>query len=188
MGFKLKQSEDQIILQTQHWIKETVIGLNFCPFASQSFFENRILYQTVFNSNLNKSLESFIKVCNSLSELSEIETAFLIFPDNFSNFQDYLDLVDLAERLLNKEGLEGIYQIASFHPLYIFAETEMDDPSNYTNRSPYPMIHVLREDSIERALDKYPHPEQIPKRNISKTHQLGLEHLKSLLKSCFEKN
>ncbi len=182
----MENSVNQIIHQTKNWIKETVIGLNFCPFASKSFTENSILYKVLFNAQLKSTLEELIIVCNELKVQKNIETALLIFPDKYSDFMDYLDMIHLAEKLIIKEKLTGIFQIATFHPHYRFAETEIEDPSNYTNRSPYPMLHILREESIEKALEKYPNPEEIPNRNIAKAHQLGADYLKMLLNSSFK--
>ncbi len=181
----MKEGSNLVIQQTKYWIKNTVIGLNFCPFASQSFIENKISYKVEFNANLSSALEGLMTLCNDMIEDSDIETALLILPDMFSDFFEYLDLVEYAEKLLQKEKLEGVFQIASFHPLYQFAGTIENDPSNYTNRSPYPMLHILREESVEKALDKLPHPEQIPERNIAHANQLGLDYMKQLLNACF---
>jgi hypothetical protein len=95
-----------------------------------------------------------------------------------------LDLVAIAEDVLIDQDYEGVYQLASFHPDYCFADSKPDDAANYTNRSPYPMLHIIREASIEKALTKYPNPEQIPERNMQLTRKLGLEKLQTLLATC----
>jgi uncharacterized protein len=109
------------------------------------------------------------------------ETSFLILPEGFSDFLAYLDLVGLAEELLENEGFEGIYQVASFHPEYMFEGSPEDDPANYTNRSPYPMLHLLREESIEKALEHYQgDPEEIPGRNVDFAREKGIVYMKML--------
>ena len=100
------------------------------------------------------------------------------------DFSDYNQFLDYAEALLIDLKLEGIYQIASFHPDYQFAETESDDVENYTNRSPYPILHLIREQSLEQAVANYPNPEQIPERNIAFLQELGIEKIKALLQNC----
>jgi len=116
---------------------------------------------------------------------TNIETSLLILP-SLSDFEKFLDVLDISTELLKKEGYEGIYQLASFHPRYRFLDTKIDDPSNYTNRSPYPMLHILRESSIEAAIKHYPNPEKIPDRNIEFTQELGLKKVKKLLSDCFK--
>ena len=109
-----------------------------------------------------------------------IETSFLIFPNAFQKFHDYLDLLSLADDRLKRNGYEGIYQVASFHPLYLFANSDETDPANYTNRSIYPMLHLLREESMTKALANYKDPESIPMRNIDFAKKKGLAYMKML--------
>ena len=113
-----------------------------------------------------------------------IETTFIILPENFDDFNDYLDLIDLCQLLLEEEGKEGVYQIASFHQHYQFDGTTVNDAANYTNRSIYPMIHILREASISYALKNFPDPESIPQRNIEFARNKGIEYMKKLRESC----
>jgi hypothetical protein len=169
-----------IIERTKTWIKEIVIGLNFCPFARKPFKEELILYKVEDASDRAVALESFISTCNYLEDNPTMETALLIFPNGFSDFEEYLDLVDLSEKLLKAEGYEGVYQVASFHPGYIFAGSDGNDPANYTNRSPYPMLHLLREDLLEIAIDKHANVDDIPNQNIAKAKSLGLEYFKKM--------
>jgi hypothetical protein len=131
-------------------------------------------------TNTAVALESFINTCRFLEDNPEIETALLILPNGFSDFDEYLDLVDLSEKLLKAEGFEGVYQVASFHPGYIFAGSNDNDPANYTNRSPYPMLHLLREDLLTIAIDKHTNVDDIPNQNIAKAQSLGLEYFKKL--------
>lgn len=173
------QETTDIINITKSWIEKIVIGLNFCPFAAQPFKTNSIHYEVVVESNLNAVLGEFSKVCTQLNEDKSIETSLIIFPEHFDDFEQYLDLVDLCEQLLIMEDLNGVFQVASFHPQYLFAGSEENDPSNYTNRSPYPMIHILREDSLTTAIDKHINVDSIPENNIKNARNLGLAFFKS---------
>ena len=119
-----------------------------------------------------------------LDKDDQIETSLLAYPDAFYDFETYLGLVELAEDLLIEQGYEGVYQLASFHPDYRFAETAEDDPANYTNRSPYPMLHLLRESAVEKALENYSQPERIPQRNIETARTMGLEKMQQMLGAC----
>lgn len=179
------KTNEQVIEQTKKWIKDVVIGCNFCPFAALEVKRNTIHYQVENSTGISECLLSFINECIRLDDNAGIETSFLILPDTFQKFADYLDLVSLAEKLLKKQGYTGIYQVASFHPLYCFANAAIDDASNYTNRSVYPMLHLLREERIEQALLHYPNPEQIPKRNVDFARKAGLIYMKTLRDNCF---
>ena len=131
-----------------------VIGCNFCPFAAREFKLDRIHYQPEHSAKPELILQSFLDECKRLDENPGIETSLLILTGGYRDFDDYLDLVDLAEQLIEEEDYEGIYQVASFHPDYRFAGAAPDDPANFTNRSIYPMLHLLREESIENVLKK----------------------------------
>lgn len=172
------------IEQTQRWIKNVVIGANFCPFAAKPFLNNRIHYEVFESVDLEKSLEAFVLELQRLDTSDEVETSFLIFTTAFSDFDDYLDLVDMAETLLEELDYEGIYQVASFHPDYCFEDATEDDPANYTNRSMFPMLHILREDSLSKVLDSFPDAEGVPARNIAYTQEKGLKYMKALWESC----
>jgi hypothetical protein len=175
------ESIDAIVIErTKNWIRDIVIGLNFCPFAPKPFKDDLIVYRVEDTSDVAIALESFMSTCRFLEDNPAMETALLIFPKGFSDFEDYLDLTDLAEKLLKAQGFEGIYQVASFHPNYIFAGSDENDPANYTNRSPYPMLHLLREDLLEIAIDKHNNVDDIPNQNIAKANSLGLEYFKKM--------
>ena len=182
----MEQNHHPAILHTKNWINNVVIGLNLCPFAARPFKDDLISYQVELEANLNIALQALIRQCIKMDSDAGIETSFIIFPNNFIDFFDYLDLVEIGEKLMVKEGYEGIYQIASFHPLYQFAETNPDDPENYTNRSPYPILHILREESLEIILSKFSNSSEIPEKNIETTRKLGLVYMKELWKSSFE--
>jgi hypothetical protein len=174
---------EEIILQTRKWITDVVAACNFCPFVGRELKQNTIHYQVETAVDLANCLQAFLRECKRLDE-EPIETTLLILPEGFKKFDDYLELVELAEKLLKKDKYEGIYQVAGFHPLYAFAGAPADDAANYTNRSIYPMLHLLREESVEKALQKYPNAEQIPDRNIAFARAKGLAHMKMLRDAC----
>ncbi|MCW3117880.1 MAG: hypothetical protein JWM28_1962, partial [Chitinophagaceae bacterium] len=165
------------------WITDVVVGCNFCPYAAREIKRNSIHYEVVLSPTLKNCLEALLHAFHQLDNETAIETLFLILPDTFASFEDYLQLVELSEKLLDKEGYEGIYQIASFHPQYLFAGSSPDDAANYTNRSPYPMLHLLREESVSRAIENYPYTENIPQKNIEFARNKGLAYMRSLSNS-----
>jgi len=179
-------TDSAVIAQTTQWINSVVIGCNFCPFAAKAVLRKSIRYVVLQETTLESALEILVDELNFLDRTEDIETSLLIFPKHFSDFEDYLDLVELAENLSIEQGYEGVYQIASFHPDYCFEGADADDPANYTNRSPYPMLHLLREDSISKALDHYIDPEGIPERNIAFAQEKGLKYMQLLRAACFE--
>lgn len=177
-------TSQQIIDQTKKWINDVVIGCNFCPFAANPMKQQRVHYHVETSNSLNTCMNALLNEMKRLDSDTTIETTFLIFPGSFKRFDEYLDLVDAAEKLLKKHGYEGIYQLASFHPLYLFANSSPDDAANYTNRSVYPMLHLLREESIDKALAHYQEPENIPVRNVNFAREKGLAYMKMLRDAC----
>lgn len=171
---------------TQSWLKTIVIDYGLCPFAKHELERGAIYFTVANDTDLEGCLLKLMQECDRLDTNPDIETTLLIFPDNFKVFDDYLDFLGLAEALLIEQDYEGIYQLASFHPDYCFAGSKQDDPSNYTNRSPYPMLHLLRESSIEQAVTHYPDAENIPQRNIDLTRKLGLAKMQALLAACYK--
>ena len=179
-------SDQLAINATQRWLRTVVIGQQFCPFARQVEERQQIHYAVLSQVTLETALMGVINECIRLQAEPAIATSLLIYPDAFKDFSDFLSLIDLAEGLLHAQGYEGIYQLASFHPDYCFADAPTDDPANYTNRSPYPMLHLLRESSIEQALQHYPDPDSIPAANIKRARQLGLARLQAQLLACHQ--
>ena len=173
-----------IIAQTKKWITDVVVACNFCPFAQGVLKQGTIHYEVLTNATTETTLQAVAKAMQHLNNEANIETTLLILPSSFSNFDEYLDLLENVETLLEKEGYEGIYQVASFHPAYLFAESTEEDPSNYTNRSPYPMLHFLREASVSKAVDSYPNIDEVPERNIKFAHEKGLLYMQQLLAAC----
>jgi uncharacterized protein len=174
----------QVIEQTKKWITDVVVACNFCPFAAREVRRNSIHYQVETSTDLKTCLAAFLEECKRLDEQPAIETVLLIFPHAVKEFSQYLDLVGQAEKLLRKKGYEGVYQVASFHPEYLFASAPADDPANYTNRSIYPMLHLLREESVEQAIKHYTNPGQIPEKNIDFARGKGIAYMKMLRDSC----
>jgi hypothetical protein len=177
-------SNAQIIAQTKSWITDVVIACNFCPFAAKEVKQNTIRYQVEESIVPKVCIEAFLQECITLDGDEKIETTLLIFPNGFEDFNVYLNLLALAEKSLKRNGYEGMYQVASFHPLYCFAGAENDDAANYTNRSVYPMLHLLREATIEAALARYANHEEIPQQNIDFARKKGITYMKMLRDSC----
>ncbi|MBE9525568.1 MAG: DUF1415 domain-containing protein [Proteobacteria bacterium] len=173
-----------VIQQTQCWLDKFIIALNICPFASKERDKGSIRFFVDENSNLANVLENFVLECERLDQNDEIETTLFILGAMAEDFEDYLDFLDIANQLLISQGYEGVYQLASFHPQYMFAESEKDEAANYTNRSPYPMLHIIREESLEKALLTYPNPELIPENNIALCRKMGVEKTQAILSAC----
>ncbi len=176
-------SSETIIKHTQKWVLDVVIGCNFCPFANKPYKKNQILFE-VFDQSLEEIQNYLLNSFQYLELHPEIETSLLIFPNYYENFYDYLDLVEIAEKIVKKNGYKGVYQVASFHPDYLFIDADDADPANFTNRSPYPMIHIIREEGLSQAIDSYPNVEEIPNDNINFTRNKGLEYMIKLRDAC----
>lgn len=175
------------IVETKKWLESVVIAHNICPFAKRVLDEGMIHFQIENATEVEICLENLLDECARLDENEAIETTLIIYPKTFADFDDYLDFVEIANALLETEDYEGIYQLASFHPNYCFEDSNENDAANYTNRSPYPMLHLIREESLEKALQHYPNPESIPENNIKLTRELGLEKMREMLAACFSK-
>lgn len=178
-------SSEKAIEQTRKWITDMVVGCNFCPFAARELKRNSIHYEVLLGAGLKITLETLVSECSRLDLDRNIETSFLILPGSFTDFDEYLSLVSLSEKLLKQANYEGIYQVAGFHPAYLFAGTNENDAANYTNRSPYPMLHLLREESIEKALENIADPGNIPERNMRFAREKGLAWMKMMREQCF---
>lgn len=172
------------IQATRAWIKTFVVDLNLCPFARKSVQTKRIRYTVSPANNAEDILLSLIDDMRALDELTHIETGFLICPGASMDFLQFNDLVYLGEQLLKEQGWEGTYQIVAFHPAFQFADTDANDPSNFTNRSPYPMFHLLRESSVTRAVEATCNIEDIPAVNTKTLNALGLQVLSERWHAC----
>ncbi len=179
--------DELVIQQTKRWILDVVVACNFCPFAAREVRNETVKYQVLLSADKKQVLETLCLLFDELAEDHTIATALLILPSGFNSFSVYLQLFEIAESLLEKEGHEGVFQLASFHPAYMFAGSTNEDPSNYTNRSPYPMLHILREESVSEAVDSYKSVEKISEKNIAFTEHKGLAFMQALRMSCMQK-
>lgn len=171
------QSDAAVITVTKAWLETAVIGLNLCPFANAVFRKNQIRY-VVCNATQQQSLETSLSSELGFLQATDpqsIDTTLLIHPHILQDFFDYNGFLNIANRLIKRSGLHGILQIASFHPQYEFAHCAPDAPENYTNRSPYPMLHLLREESIKRAVASFADTDNIYRRNIDTLQHLGID-------------
>ncbi len=173
-----------VISETQRWVERVVIGLNLCPFAKSPMATGRIRWVVYEGTTLEGLIEMLLHELRYLTAAlpNETETTLLIHPNILHDFEEYNDFLYVADEAIEELNLEGIIQIASFHPDYQFDETEADDVTNYTNRSPYPTLHLLREDSLTRAIETYPNVEDISMKNMNTMEQLGIAKLRELLK------
>jgi hypothetical protein len=171
-----------IISDVETWLDDIVIGLNLCPFAITPRKNQQVRF------TVSQALTAEVLLADLYDELSlmskipsvDVETSLLIVPDMLANFDDYNQFLDLVDQLLETFEWDGIFQIASFHPDYCFAETKPNSTENLTNRAPYPILHILREQTIETALDKMISPDEIYKRNIQTMAELPAERIKTL--------
>jgi hypothetical protein len=173
----------EVIAATQHWIEAAVIGLNLCPFAKAVYVKQQIRY-VVSNARLPQELQA--DLVTELRDLQaadpeKIDTTLLIHPWVLNDFLAYNDFLDIANACINTLDLAGQIQIASFHPQYQFADAGSDDIENCTNRSPYPMLHLLREASIDRAVEAFPDAADIFNKNMETMRRLGHEGWQALL-------
>jgi hypothetical protein len=166
-----------VIAETRDWIEKAVIGLNLCPFAGAVYVNDRIRYCVSRARSEDALLADLSRELRALqaADPQTCETVLLIHPHALTDFADYNDFLGLAEAAVEALGLTGELQIASFHPRYQFVGSGPDDIENYTNRSPYPMLHLLRESSVERAAAATPDVAAIPARNIETLRRLGYE-------------
>lgn len=178
-----------IVKDIERWLDDVVIGLNLCPFAAKPRRQNQI-HIDVFHGEETNLLAYLSKAIEDLdaSCAQERETTLIVLTECLSAFEDYNHFLSDADWLIKRSGWEGVYQVASFHPDYQFANTHSQDPENLTNRSPYPILHLLREDSLEAAVEKYPNPESIPDHNIQRMNALTDAQKLSLFPFLFEKN
>ncbi|MDE2076728.1 MAG: DUF1415 domain-containing protein [Burkholderiales bacterium] len=169
--------QDTIIAQTQEWLNKAVIGLNLCPFAKLVQVKQQIRFVVSPAQTPEQLVEDLVNELAMLRDADpeQIDTTLLIHPGVLSDFDDYNVFLDVVDAVVDEMELEGELQVASFHPQYQFEGTEPDDIENYTNRSPYPTLHLLRESSIERAVAAFPDAADIYEANMDTLRKLGLE-------------
>jgi len=175
---------ERMVQTVRQWVETLVVGMNLCPFAKREMVNDRVRFATTTSITEEQLLIALQTELELLNTDTSVETTLLIHSRVLQDFFDYNQFLSYADSLLVEMGLKGIYQIASFHPDYQFDGTNPDDAENYTNRSPYPMLHLIREASLERAIADYPEIDQIPVRNIALMNGIGQHKLHALLKSC----
>lgn len=177
-------NNDKVAGTVRRWLESVVIELNLCPFAKHELANDRVRFavtDAASEEGLLMALESELEL---LQRDASIETTLLIHPAVLEDFYDYNEFLNFADGLLVQMKLEGVFQIASFHPNYQFGGTDPDDLENYTNRSPHPILHIIREDSLGKVIAEHPDTGQIPSRNIAKMNSLGRSKLQDLLQAC----
>ncbi len=169
--------------RVQDWVGEVVVGLGLCPFAAVPFREGKIRYHVCAATDDDALYRAFLSEVQLLLEADpqQLETSLFIVPDALAGFEDYLDMLAELTAALDQAGLDGVLQLASFHPQYRFADTPDDDPANYSNRSPYPLFHLIREEGLAAALESCPDPGLIPLRNQRLLREMGVDAIRRLL-------
>jgi hypothetical protein len=182
----MSSDAETVIAETRAWVDRAVIGLNLCPFAKAVQAKNRIRYVVTDAADTDALLEALREELRLLADAdpAQVETTLLIHPRALTSFADFNDFLDLADAALEALGYAGVLQVASFHPQYQFAGAAADDVTNATNRSPYPTLHLLREQSIDRAVAAFPEAKTIYERNIRTLQALGPQGWAALQEQC----
>ena len=177
-----QDASEKLIADTTRWLERAVIGLNLCPFAKAVHVKGQIRYVVSGATTPEALADDLQRELEFLAEASAdlVDTTLLIHPQVLTDFLDFNDFLDVADGIVDELELDGILQVASFHPQFQFEGTEPDDITNYTNRAPYPMLHLLREDSVERAVAAFPDELAIAETNIGTLEKLGIEGWKAL--------
>jgi len=173
---------DPVIEVTRRWLEKAVMGLNLCPFAKAVYLKNQVRFVVSTAPHLDGLLEDLDRELDFLAaaDPQEVDTTLLIHPRLLADFLDFNDFMQLAEAAVDEHHLDGVIQLASFHPQFQFADTQADDLQNYTNRAPYPTLHLLREASISKAVAAFPETETIYQRNIATLQNLGIAGWRAL--------
>jgi hypothetical protein len=168
-------NDDAVVHDTSRWLERAVVGLNLCPFAKAVLAKGQVHFAVSAAQDVEPLLADLGAELDALAAIDPQvrDTTLLVAPHCLHDFLDFNDFLGHAERAVRKRGLEGIIQIASFHPQFRFEGTGEDDITNFTNRSPYPVIHLLREESIARAVQAFPHPQAIYEANMETLRKLG---------------
>lgn len=178
----MSEHHSNAIEKTQDWLVKAVIGLNLCPFAKGPHMKEQIRYVLSEARDLEQLIADLQTELEYLAsaDINDTETTLLIHPQVLNDFLNYNDFLEIADKLLIEMKLDGVLQVASFHPDYQFADTQADDITNFTNRSPYPTLHLIREESIDRAVEAFPEAETIFEANMNTMRRLGLAGWKKL--------
>ena len=178
----VRPPDDDVLATTRHWLEAAVIGLNLCPFAKAVYVKNQVRLVVSQARHADDLLEELDRELDLLVATSadEIDTTLLIHPTLFEDFLDFNDFLEVADGVVDEHALEGVIQLASFHPQFQFDGTSAEDISNYTNRAPFAMLHLLREASVERAVAAFPEADAIFEKNIATLEKLGHSGWKAL--------
>jgi hypothetical protein len=180
-------NDNAIKAQTQRWLEQVVIGLNLCPFASKPNRNNQIKIEVTRATSEETLLEDILAQLMELDckTVQELETTLVVVPEMLHDFFDYNMFLDWLDALIKQQEWEGVFQVATFHPNYCFGGANPDDDENLTNRSPFPIFHLIREESMERVLSHYPNPERIPENNIERVESLSDDEKRRLFPYLF---
>ncbi len=183
----MNRSTVEIAEQVNQWLNDVVIGLNLCPFAAKPQRNKQIKIYVSEASQEEALLEDILTQLMELDSTTaeELETTLVVVPNMLSDFYDYNLFIDWVEALIRQQNWEGVFQLATFHPDYCFGGTDPEDDENLTNRSPYPVFHLIREGSMEKVLKHYPNPEAIPDTNIARVESLTDEEKRKLFPYLF---
>ena len=178
----MAMTNEAVLATTRHWLEKAVIGLNLCPFAKAVYVKNQVRLVVSQARHADDLLEELDRELDLLvaTPAEQIDTTLLIHPTLFDDFLDFNDFLEVAEGVLDEHGLEGVIQLASFHPQFQFDGSEPDDIGNYSNRAPFAILHLLREESVERAVAAYPEADTIFEKNVETLERLGNEGWKAL--------
>ncbi|MEJ5895898.1 DUF1415 domain-containing protein [Aquabacterium sp. G14] len=178
----MSMEHDTVIEDTRNWLVKAVIGLNLCPFAKGVHVKNQVRYRVSDASTPEALLEDLIEELTFLRDADpeEVDTTLLVHPGVLQDFLDFNDFLDVVDAAVEELELDGVLQVASFHPDYQFADADADDIENYSNRAPYPTLHLIREESLDRAIEAFPEAEDIYETNKATLRKLGLAGWKKL--------
>lgn len=170
-------TDEAVIAATREWLEKAVIGLNLCPFAKAVHAKRQVRYVVSQATDEEGLLQDLLHELQLLAaaDPGDVETTLLVHPFVLRDFLDYNDFLDIADAAVEEVGLEGVLQVASFHPDYQFADSDPDDMGNFSNRAPYPTLHLLREDSVDKAVAAFPDADRIYEANIEALRKLGPE-------------
>lgn len=169
----------QVKKRIEKWLEDFIIDLNLCPFAKKPWQAGQVRIVAVASETEDDLTQVLLKEILDLVEIDkkELETTLIVHPNLLNDFDEFLAYIEWTEELIQKGGVEGLIQIVGFHPDYYFEGSKKEDPANFTNRSPYPLLHLIRGESVEEAIEYYPNIKEIPKRNIELLRKMDVEEL-----------
>ena len=185
MSCNINSETNRVEVSTHRWLTDIVIGLGFCPFAAGVMGRPGAVAVEVVAGGTEQRLQWLLDSLHKLRLPTRTETVLMVMPEGLEDFETFLDFADLAEGVLELHGFSGEFQLATFHPEYLFADSEQNDAANYTNRSPYPTLHILREEQLGELLENFAEPQSIPERNIEYARDIGSKALAEHLENCF---